>query len=102
MILGFSIIFALAVRKRKEKGEAVSKILFSLNDIVLNIVNIIMLITYRIISYVILLSINYIVFNNNVFFRGIYKSLILNIVYGILLYLIIEIIAKRFNKKRVE
>ena len=32
----------MAVRKSKEKGEAVSKILFSLNDIVLNIVNIIM------------------------------------------------------------
>lgn len=41
-LLVFSIIFALAVRKSKEKGEAVSKILFSLNDIVLNIVNIIM------------------------------------------------------------
>ena len=41
-LLVFSIIFALAVRKSKEKGEVVSKILFSLNDIVLNIVNIIM------------------------------------------------------------
>lgn len=41
-LLVFSIIFALAVRKSKEKGEAVTKILFSLNDIVLNIVNIIM------------------------------------------------------------
>lgn len=41
-LLVFTIIFALAVRKSKEKGEAVSKILFSLNDIVLNIVNIIM------------------------------------------------------------
>lgn len=67
-----------------------------------SIVNLIMLITYRIISYVILLSINYITFNNKVFFRGIYKSLIANIIYGILLYLIIEIIAKKFNKKRVE
>ena len=67
-----------------------------------SIVNIIMLITYRIISYVILLSINYITFNNKVFFRGVYKSLIANIIYGILLYLIIEIIAKKFNKKRVE
>lgn len=67
-----------------------------------NIVNLIMLITYRIISYVILLSINYIIFNNNVFFRGISKSLLANIIYGIFLYLIIEIIAKKFNKKRVE
>lgn len=67
-----------------------------------SIVNVIMLTTYRIISYVILLSINYITFNNKVFFSGIYKSLLTNIIYGVLLYLIIEIIAKKFNKKRVE
>lgn len=41
-LLVFSIIFALAVRKTKEKGEPVVKILNSLNDVVLNIVNIIM------------------------------------------------------------
>ena len=41
-ILVFSIIFALAVRKSKEKGEEVSKVLFSLNEVVLNVVNIIM------------------------------------------------------------
>lgn len=67
-----------------------------------SIVNLIMLITYRIISYIILLSINYITFNNRVFFSGIYKSLIVNIIYGILLYSVIEIIARKFNKKRVE
>lgn len=42
-LLVFTIIFALAVRKSKEKAEPVIKILESLNDIVLNIVNIIML-----------------------------------------------------------
>ena len=41
-LLVFTIIFALAVRKSKENGEVVSKILFSLNDVVLNVVNIIM------------------------------------------------------------
>jgi len=41
-LLVFSIIFAMAIRKSKEKGEAVKNIIFSLNDIVLNIVNIIM------------------------------------------------------------
>lgn len=67
-----------------------------------NIINIIILITYRIISYVILLSINYIPFNAKIFFSGIYNSLLINIVYGILLYMIIELVAKIFNKKRVE
>lgn len=41
-ILVFAILFGLAVRKSKEKGEAITKVLISLNDIVLNIVNIIM------------------------------------------------------------
>ena len=41
-LLVFAIIFAFAVRKSGEKAEPVKKILFSLNDIVLNIVNIIM------------------------------------------------------------
>ena len=41
-LLVFSVIFAFAVRKSKEKGEVVSNIIFSLNEVVLNIVNIIM------------------------------------------------------------
>lgn len=41
-LLVFSIIFAIAVRMSKEKGKEVTKLLFSLNDVVLNIVNIIM------------------------------------------------------------
>jgi len=67
-----------------------------------NIINIIILISYRIITYIILLSINYISFNNKIFLSGIYKSLLINIVYGVLLYIIIELLAKLFNKKRVE
>lgn len=67
-----------------------------------NIINIIIIITYRIISYIILLSINYIVFNGNMFFKGIYSSLLINIAYGIILYLIIDLLAKVLNKKRVE
>lgn len=41
-ILVFAIIFGFAVRKSKEKGEYISKIIISLNDVTLNIVNIIM------------------------------------------------------------
>lgn len=67
-----------------------------------NIINIIILISYRIVSYVILLSINYISFNNKIFFSGIYNSLLINIVYGIVLYIVIDLLAKIFNKKRVE
>jgi len=41
-LLVFSIIFGLAIRKSKDKGEPVKKLLYSLNDIVLNLINIIM------------------------------------------------------------
>lgn len=67
-----------------------------------NIINIIILISYRIISYIMLLSINYNTFNNKIFLAGIYKSLLINIIYGVILYFIIEALAKIFNKKRVE
>ena len=67
-----------------------------------NIINIILIISYRIISYLILTSLNYISFNDKLFFEGIYNSLIINIIYGIILYTIIDIVAKIFNQKRVE
>ena len=67
-----------------------------------NIINIIILISYRIISYIILLSINYVSFNNRTFFSGIYKSLLMNIIYGIVLYIVVEKLAKVFNKNRIE
>ncbi len=41
-LLVFSIIFGLAVRASKEKGENLKNILISLNEVVLNMVNIIM------------------------------------------------------------
>lgn len=41
-IILFAIIFGLAVKKSKSKGDKVKEIILSLNDIVINIVNIIM------------------------------------------------------------
>lgn len=67
-----------------------------------NIINILIIIAYRIISYIMLLSINYISFNSYILFKGIYSSILINILYGIVLYFIIELIAKIFNKKIVE
>lgn len=67
-----------------------------------NIINVIILITYRIITYIILLSINYISFSRYILFKGIYSSIIINIIYGIILYIIIDLLAKIFNKKKVE
>ena len=41
-ILVFSIIFGFAIRKSKDKGKKVSELILSLNEVVINIVNIIM------------------------------------------------------------
>ena len=67
-----------------------------------NIINIIMLISYRIFTYIMLLSLNYISFNNKIFFKGIYSSLLINIIYCIILYILVDFLAIIFNKNRVE
>jgi len=59
------------------------------------IINIIVIIVYRIISYIILLSINYLSFDFLFFLSGIYNSLLINIIYGIIIYMII----KKYSKK---
>ena len=41
-LLVFSIIFGFAIRMAKEKGEKVKELILSLNDVILNVVNIIM------------------------------------------------------------
>lgn len=67
-----------------------------------NIINLIILISYRIITYIILLSINYIAFNNKVFLSGIYSSILMNIIYGIVLFYIADVLSRIFNRTRVE
>ena len=41
-LLVFAIIFGLAIRKTKEKGEVLKNIIINLNDVILNMVNIVM------------------------------------------------------------
>lgn len=67
-----------------------------------NIINMIILILYRIISYIMLCIVDYISFNEMDLLRGIYSSLIVNLIYGIIIYIIIDKIAKIFQIKRVE
>ncbi len=67
-----------------------------------NIVIIIIISLYRIISYLLLCLTAYISFNVNTLFIGIYSSLIINIIYGVSIYLILEFISIRFNIKKNE
>lgn len=65
-----------------------------------NILNTIVIILYRIISYLLLCIIGYTTFNENILLSGISSSLILNIIYGLILYLVIDMISKIFVIKR--
>ena len=67
-----------------------------------NIVNIIIIVFYRIISYLLLCLTAYTNFHITTLFRGIYSSLIINIMYGIIVYLLLNLICKRFNIKKNE
>ena len=68
------------------------------NIYTVNIINIIVLISYRIISYIILLSVNYIHFNNKEFFSGIYNSILINVIYCIIIFYIVDLLSKIFKR----
>lgn len=67
-----------------------------------NIINVINIVFYRIISYLLLCIIDYSNFNELILLEGIYNSIIVNIVYGIILFIVIDLLSKIFNIKRVE
>jgi len=67
-----------------------------------NFINIIIIIFYRIVSYFLLCIIDVIKFNEISLLEGIYNSLLVNIVYGIIIFIIVNLLAKIFNIKRVE
>lgn len=64
-----------------------------------NILNLIIILIYRFISYILLCIVDYISFNK-IIFSGIYNSILSNIIYGIIMYIIINLISKIFNTKK--
>lgn len=65
-------------------------------------INIIVIAFYRTISYLFLFIIDALKFNGLNLFEGIYNSLLVNIIYGIIIFIIVNLIAKIFNIKRTE
>ncbi len=63
-------------------------------------VNIISVLVYRGISYVLLIIVDYMNFNIFNLFKGIYNSLLINIIYGIIIYLLADVLARMFGIKR--
>ena len=71
--------------------------LFKYNILFSNLFNIILIACYRFISYILLVIIGYTKFNFYNLINGIYTSLIINIIYGVIIYIIIKKLAKILN-----
>ena len=75
---------------------------FNYNIYSSNFINIINIVFYRIISYLLLCIVDFINFNELILLKGIYNSLLVNLIYGIILFIIVDLLSKLFNIKRVE
>ena len=65
-----------------------------------NIINILVILVYRVISYLLLVIIEYLNFDNSNLLKGIYSSILINLIYGIIIYLVSDLISKIFDLKR--
>lgn len=64
------------------------------------IINIFITIMFKIISYLLLFTFGFIKFNQNILLKGIYSSLILNIIYGLILYIICDKINRKLKLRK--
>ena len=60
------------------------------------------IIVYRILMYTILVIVGFIPINLNALFTSIYSSIILNLIYADLLYLICDYFSKKYNIKKID
>ena len=74
--------------------------MFKYNIISSSLFNIILICIYRFISYILLVIINYINFNFKVLMQGIYSSIIINVIYSIILYIIVDKLSDILGKSR--
>lgn len=74
----------------------------SMNLVNINVLNIVIIIIFKIVSYMLLCIIGYLYFKSSVLIKGIYSSIIINVIYGIGLYLITDRIGKKMNLKKME
>ena len=74
--------------------------IFKYNILSSNLFNIFLIVIYRIISYILLVLVGYLNFSYMVLLDGIYTSLIINVIYGIIMYIIIDKLSILLNKKR--
>lgn len=74
----------------------------TVNKINFSLINVLVILFYQIVSYLLLCLVNYTNFNENTFFKGLYSCLILNILYGIIVCLLTSFLAKKFKVRYME
>ena len=74
----------------------------NMNWININILNIVVVILYKIVSYFILSLVGYLKFSSAVMIRGIYQSIIVNVLYGLIIYFVTYKVGKQLNLKKME
>ena len=62
-----------------------------------NFISILTIVIYRFISYLLLVIVDYTRFSSFSLIRGIYSSIVINMFYGIIIYIISNLISKKFN-----
>ena len=67
-----------------------------------NFLNLIIIVFYRLISYLLLCIVDFISFNEVALLKGIYSSIIVNIIYGVFIYIIIALLSKIFRIEKAE
>jgi rod shape-determining protein MreD len=92
-----AFIFLLISFFIKLINEYISNNVFNISFISMLVITI-----YRIITYFVLVIINYLKYDFNDLLVSIYSSLIINVFYGIMLYLITDFISKKYKIDKIE
>lgn len=81
---------------------SILNIIFSNNIINIGFITTLVIIIYRIITYSILVIVNYLNFDLNILFKSIYSSLLLNIIYAIIIYFISDKISYKYRIEKID
>lgn len=81
---------------------SILNIMFSNNIINIGFITTIVIIIYRVITYSILVIVNYLNFDIGILFKSIYSSLLLNIIYAIIIYFISDKLSYKYRIQKID
>lgn len=77
-------------------------VIFSNNIINIGFITTIVIIIYRVITYSILVTVNYLNFDMGILFESIYSSSLLNIIYAIIIYFISDKLSYKYRIQKID